>query len=46
MQIFSVLLSEDQLAQIESVEVINIAQQPIAELIAHSTDIRSAASFS
>src|SRR3984893_1398401 len=33
MQIFSALLSEDQLAQIEIVEVINIAQQPISELV-------------
>jgi hypothetical protein len=33
MQIFSVLLSEDQLAQIEIVEVINIAQRPIFELV-------------
>jgi exopolysaccharide biosynthesis polyprenyl glycosylphosphotransferase len=33
MEIFSALLSEDQLAQIEIVEVINIAQQPISELV-------------
>ncbi len=33
MQIFSALLSEDQLAEVEVVEVIDIRQQPIPELV-------------